>query len=314
MKTRSRPKSNRPQRRNSRKTMMWGAAGVAAAAAGAAVYASSRSRSERLPVSEDARRPSWRKFLAEFPAAGRLLAAQFMPVPISRKELGRGRPVLVIPGFLANDIPTTLLRRTLATCGFRPFGWDNGTNLGMRDDLFERLEERLDTILAEAEGPVALVGWSLGGLYARELAKRQPGRVAMVVTLGTPFSVDLRDNNAWKLYETINDHPVDNPPVDVRVDEKPPVPTIAIWSPRDGIVAPASASGKPWESDEQIRVTTKHNELVSDPEALRQVVEILARPWPSEAAAAGKVPARASSKKAAKPALSEDRSLASADA
>ena len=267
------------RRRPSQGALIWGAAGAAAIATGAAVYAASRQRREPLPRSDDKRRPSWSKLLGELPAAGRLLAAQFMPVPISEPELGRGRSVLVLPGLLTNDAPTSLLRRTLAACGFIPFGWENGVNLGVRADLFGRLEARLDSIIAEAGGPVALVGWSLGGLYARELAKRRPEDISIVVTLGTPFSADLRDNNAWKLYEAINDHTVDHPPVKVRVDEKPPVFTVAIWSPRDGIVAPASASGQPGESDEQIRVTTKHNELVSDPETLKRVVEVLSRSW-----------------------------------
>jgi pimeloyl-ACP methyl ester carboxylesterase len=128
-----------------------------------------------------------------------------------------------------------------------------------------------------------VVGWSLGGLYARELAKRRPDDISLVVTMGSPVSVDLRDNNAWKLYEAINDHPVDEPPVPVQVDVKPPVHTVAIWSDRDGIVAPASASGKPWESDEQLQVHSRHNELVSHPQALRTLVDVLASRPPETA-------------------------------
>lgn len=223
----------------------------------------------------DARRPSWARLLAEIPAAGRLAAAQLGPVPISDPAVGRGRPVLVIPGFLASDLPTLLLRRTLKASGFSPYGWRNGVNLGMRRDMFDRLEARLDRVIQQVGAPVALVGWSLGGLYVRELAKRRPADVSVVVTLGSPFSVDLHDNNAWKLYEAINDHSVDDPPVDVRVDQKPPVRTVAIWSSRDGIVAPASASGQPWESDETLQVDCKHNELVSNPDALATLVRVL---------------------------------------
>jgi pimeloyl-ACP methyl ester carboxylesterase len=123
---------------------------------------------------------------------------------------------------------------------------------------------------------VSLIGWSLGGLYARELAKRRPGSVAMVVTLGTPFSQSLRANNAWKLYEAINDHDVDHPPVPIAPDVKPPVPTVAMWSPRDGIVAPASAAGEDWEVDRRVALSCRHNEMVSDPEALKAIVAALA--------------------------------------
>jgi hypothetical protein len=211
----------------------------------------------------------------EAPAAARLLAAQLRPARVD-EQVGRGRAVMVIPAFLANDLPTLQLRRTLRACGFHAYGWNQGINLGARRGKFERLLRRIDIIAAETRGPVALVGWSLGGLYARELAKRRPQSVSMVVTLGTPFSHGLRANNAWKLYEAINDHDVDHPPVPVAPDVKPPVPTVAMWSPRDGIVAPASAAGADGEADRRIALTCRHNEMVSDPDALRAIVAVLA--------------------------------------
>jgi pimeloyl-ACP methyl ester carboxylesterase len=114
---------------------------------------------------------------------------------------------MVIPGFLATDFSTVILRRTLEAAGYRVYGWGLGLNLGARKDLLERLEEQLGR--AARHGPVSLVGWSLGGLYARELAKLRPSKVARVITLGSPFSGDARANNAWRLYEMINDHKVD---------------------------------------------------------------------------------------------------------
>jgi pimeloyl-ACP methyl ester carboxylesterase len=259
----------------------WSGGAIAAggaAAAGVALYLWAGRRERRVEAPHhvgDARRPSWGKLLAEFPAAGRLLLGLLKPPAANDEAIGRGRAVLVIPGFLANDVATGQLRKTLKACGFRPFGWADGMNLGARPDLLEILEERLDQILAEAGGPVSLVGWSLGGLYARELAKRRPKDVSVVVTLGTPFSVDLRDNNAWKLYEAINDHPVDHPPIAIAPREKPPVRTVAIWSKADGIVAQASARGLPGEADERIEVGCRHNELVSDREAVAAVLEVL---------------------------------------
>jgi hypothetical protein len=213
--------------------------------------------------------------LAEAPAAARLLAAQVRPARV-REDVGRGRAVMVIPAFLANDLATLQLRRTLGACGFESYGWAQGLNLGARRSKFERLLRRIDMVAAETRGQVALVGWSLGGLYARELAKRRAAAVSMVVTLGTPFSQSLRANNAWKLYEAINDHDVDHPPVPIAPDVKPPVPTVAMWSPRDGIVAPASAAGEDWEADRRVALSCRHNEMVSHPEALRAVVAALA--------------------------------------
>jgi hypothetical protein len=210
----------------------------------------------------------------EAPAAARLLAAQLQGARV-REDVGRGRAVMVIPAFLANDLTTLQLRRTLVACGFDAHGWRQGLNLGARRDKFERLLRRIDIIAAQAGGRVALVGWSLGGLYARELARRRADKVSMVATLGTPFSQSLRSNNAWKLYEAINDHNVDHPPVPIAPEVKPPVPTVAMWSPLDGIVAPASAAGEAGESDRRIELACRHNEMVSDPAALRAIVAAL---------------------------------------
>jgi hypothetical protein len=229
-----------------------------------------------LAAAANARRPGWMKLLREAPAAARLLLAQLKKAPAVQRT-ARGQPVLVFPAFLGSDFLTVRLRRTLAAAGYRPFGWANGINLGVRPDTFERLGRRLDKVLQAGGAPVALIGWSLGGLYARELAKRRSNDVSLVITLGTPFSHGLHANNAWKLYELINDHRVDNPPVEVQVHEKPPVPTFAVWSPNDGIVAPASSAGEVGEVDQRIKVGCTHNEMVSDPEALAAILGLLNR-------------------------------------
>jgi hypothetical protein len=149
--------------------------------------------------------------------------------------------------------------------------------MGARRRKFAALLHRVDHLTEATGEKLVLIGWSLGGLYAREAAKRRPDKISMVVTLGTPFSRGLRDNNAWKLYEAINDHDVDHPPIPVTPEDKPPMRTVAIWSPQDGIVAPASASGRHTEADEHIEVHCAHNELVSHPEALGAVLEVLER-------------------------------------
>jgi hypothetical protein len=167
-----------------------------------------------------------------------------------------GPPLLVVPGFLANDRTTLGLQRALANAGYRVTGWGMGVNRGVRAETLERLAERIER---HGRGqPITLVGWSLGGLFAREVAKLRPDLVASVVTLGSPFSGDPRANNAWRLYEWVAGHKVDAPPVEARVHEKPPVPTLAIWSRRDGIVAPASACGGPDESDRRVELDCSH--------------------------------------------------------
>ena len=84
--------------------------------------------------------------------------------------------------------------------------------------------------------------------FARELARAHPDRVRAVVTLGSPFSGNPKLNNVWRLYEWVAGHPVDAPPID-RIPDKPPVPTLAIWSRADGIVAPAAANAEPNRSE-----------------------------------------------------------------
>jgi pimeloyl-ACP methyl ester carboxylesterase len=166
-----------------------------------------------------------------------------------------GPPALVIPGFIANDRTTMELRRALAEAGFRVHPWRMGLNMGATADVIDRLGHSLDLI--GDERPVLLVGWSLGGVFARELARAVPDRVRAVVTLGSPFSGDPRLNNVWRLYEWIAGHPVDNPPI-ARIEEKPPVPTLAIWSRRDGIVAAEAARGKDGERDKAVEVSSSH--------------------------------------------------------
>lgn len=167
-----------------------------------------------------------------------------------------GEPLMVIPGFLAADRTTLGLQRALAAAGWRVTGWGLGLNTGVREDTLERIVARLERF---GRGrPVMLVGWSLGGVYARETAKLRPDLVSRVVTMGSPFSGDRRSNNAWRLYEKVAGHPVDRPPIDTVLEEKPPVPTLALWSRRDGIVACAAARGGPGESDREMELDCSH--------------------------------------------------------
>ena len=106
--------------------------------------------------------------------------------------------------------------------------------------------------------PLVLIGWSLGGLYAREIARVEPHRVRAVVTLGTPVWGDRRRyTNVWRLYEWVAGHPVDDPPIPDS-PAKPPVPTLAIWSSRDGIVGAASARGTDDTCDKAVEVSSTH--------------------------------------------------------
>lgn len=189
----------------------------------------------------------------------------------STKALGPedGPPALVIPGFVAHDRTTEPLRRALADEGWRVHGWDMGLNLGVRADTVKRLERRLDEI--GHHQPILVVGWSLGGLFARELGRAVPQRIRAVVTLGSPFSGDPKQNNVWRLYELIAGHRVDDPPIP-RIAEKPPVPHLALWSRRDGLIAPRSARGLDHERDKAVEMDCTHMAFGISRRAARNVV------------------------------------------
>ena len=180
---------------------------------------------------------------------------------------------MVIPGFLATDRTTLGLQRALAEAGYRVTGWGLGFNRGARSDTLERIAAQVER---HGRGrPVVLVGWSLGGVFAREVAKLRPDLVAKVITLGAPFSGDPRANNAWWVYEAVAGHKVDSPPVAARPAEKPPVPTLALWSRRDGVVAPACARGGEGESDRQVELDCTHMGFGVSARAYPQIVNAI---------------------------------------
>jgi pimeloyl-ACP methyl ester carboxylesterase len=198
--------------------------------------------------------------------------ATFAP-PVALDVEGNGCEVVVLPGFLASDRTTARLRRSLDQAGFRAHGWGLGRNGGVSVDLFEQLDRQFDR--KGIDRPATLVGWSLGGVIAREYAKRRPNRVARVITLGSPFSAHPRANNAWRVYEFVAGHKVDNPPVEAVLHEKPPVPTFAFWSARDGVVAPDAARGRLGEVDHATQLDCSHMAFIADPDAIRAVARAI---------------------------------------
>jgi pimeloyl-ACP methyl ester carboxylesterase len=181
-----------------------------------------------------------------------------------------GPPAYVIPGFFASDRTCCELRLSLAQAGWRTFPWDLGLNRGAQVDTLRHIRQRLEVI--HDGRPILLVGWSLGGVYAREVARQVPELVRAVVTLGSPFSGDPHMNNIWRLYEWIAGHPVDRPPVP-HFAEKPPVPTLAIWSRKDGIIAPRAARGLEGERDREVEIGCSHMAFGVSTRATRRAVQ-----------------------------------------
>jgi len=185
-----------------------------------------------------------------------------------------GPHVLVIPGFLASDRTTLALRKALAEAGWRVHPWGMGLNTGVKKDTLERLEACVDAIASKE--PILIVGWSLGGLYGREIARHAPNKVRAVVTLGSPFSGDLHQNNVWRLYELVAGHKVEDTPIP-RITDKPPVPHLALWSRKDGIVAPRAAYGLDDERDEAIELDCSHMAFAVSGKAAKDVVREIDR-------------------------------------
>ncbi|MES2261939.1 MAG: esterase [Pseudomonadota bacterium] len=166
-----------------------------------------------------------------------LLSLASLPLasPLLRRALprGDGHAVMLLPGLLAGDASTVPLRRFLKKQGYQAHGWQQGRNLGPRSELMPALRARLEQLARDSGGKVSLVGWSLGGIYARELARAAPHLVRQVVTLGSPlYGAPGRGSNAWAVYRLFNE----KPSAGLRGDTPPPVPTTSIYSRSDGIV------------------------------------------------------------------------------
>jgi pimeloyl-ACP methyl ester carboxylesterase len=197
--------------------------------------------------------------------------------PLGPRGPEDGPPVLVIPGFLATDRTTMELRRALARAGWRSHPWMLGMNGGAKANTMDLLQQRLDAIFQDAGQPVLIVGWSLGGMFARELACRSPDKVRAVITLGSPFSGNLKTNNNVRgFYELIAGHDVNLPPFE-HFRTKPPVPTLALWSRKDGIVAPSAARGLAHESDKAVEIDAGHMEFVVSRPVLSRIVSEVRR-------------------------------------
>lgn len=154
---------------------------------------------------------------------------------------GDGHPVMIIPGLAGSDESTLYLRDFVDSIGYRSFSWGLGRNLGPRDGLDQMLDSvkaRLNEIYHQSgRQPVSIIGWSLGGIYARELAKASPDFVRQVITLGTPFKGAGKMTNVSLLYEFLSkDKSHKNPDIIRRLESKPPVPFTSIYSKTDGVV------------------------------------------------------------------------------
>ena len=192
---------------------------------------------------------------------------------------GDGHAVLVLPGLVASDISTKLLRRYLQGRGYDAHGWGLGRNLGPRQGIEAGMLQRLESLHAETGRKVSLVGWSLGGVYARLLAASRPELVRSVITLGSPFTGSARATNAWRVYEGVSGQSSEDPRRMRHVEPTPSVPTTSIFSRSDGVVA-WQACQDPLQTphSENVEVEGSHVGLVWHPKVWRVIADRLSQP------------------------------------
>ena len=206
---------------------------------------------------------------------GELASLRRPAVRQPQTRAARPQPVMLLPGFGSHPARMKPMADALRAAGHEVHDWGLGFNLGPTPENFAFLMRRVGALARKHKAPVALVGWSLGGLFAREIARRQPDAVSRVITMGTPFSGNPRANNAWRAYQVITGHSVDEPPVECELRGKPPVPTIALWSPRDGVIHPRSACGWPDERDRAVALRCTHLGFAGAPEVVAEVLRQL---------------------------------------
>lgn len=198
---------------------------------------------------------------------------------------GDGHPVLLLPGFGASDLSTRPMRRALREKGYKAYGWDGGRNLGMSDEVVRHLRARLEEVFKEnGNRKVTLIGHSLGGIYARELAREFPGMVRGVITIGTPFGIgacpDATPAALRALIEMLSKVKVSLNDKDMadRLLTPPPVPTTSIFSKLDGIAGWEACLNPATARSENIEVKACHIGSVWHQDTFAVVLNRLAQP------------------------------------
>jgi len=231
------------------------------------------------PATGSLRPPGLGLLLAEMRGIFEFNASLLMSPLLLRAPKGDGHPVLALPGFLASDVSMAPMRRYLTELGHDPHAWQMGRNLGGFLRMRAALRERLAEIHAATNRKVSIVGWSLGGVYARDLALHAPEMVRYVVTLGSPFANDVRATNATRLYEALSGEAVDDDPEFRKaLAGDLQVPTTSIFSRADGVVNWRTCLLRPSTTAENVEVyLASHVGLGVNPAVLWAVADRLAQ-------------------------------------
>jgi pimeloyl-ACP methyl ester carboxylesterase len=238
----------------------------------------SAERAEARP-SARLRPPGLGLLLAEARGILEFNASLLLSPLLMRAPRGDGHPVLALPGFLASDLSMMPLRRYLAELGYDAQAWRMGRNTGGIARMRAALLDRLKRIHADSGRKVSIVGWSLGGVYARDLALQAPELVRNVITLASPFANDIRATNATRLYEMLTGESIgQNPELEQAIAGDLPVPVTSIYSKSDGIVNWRTCLLRPSDTAENIEVHfASHVGIGVNPAALWAIADRLAQ-------------------------------------
>ena len=241
-----------------------------------------------MPVTRE-RPPSW---TAQRPALGWFLtepvrsAMTFGALPFAAPVLdsaprGDGHGVLLLPGLLADDLSNRPLRTYLRRLGYHTRGWGLGRNIGPTEAVLDGMPRVLRKLADRTDGKVSVIGWSLGGIYARELARDHPDLVRQVITMGSPFGlVDSRQSRAEGAFRSASRLHANSGRVPTReqIRQPIPVPSTAIYSRSDGIVDWRACAESPSERHENVEVLCGHLGFGVDAPTLWAIADRLAQP------------------------------------
>lgn len=221
-------------------------------------------------------RPSWRDLAGEGRAVLRVGLRRPLPRvgPVPR---GDGHPVIVLPAFFCSDMMTRGLREWLTALGYVTEGWGAGVNLGPTTAAVSAADRILRRSTEAAGRKASLVGVSLGGVLARALANAHPDRVRRVITVCSPFRLPTASPLA-PIYRALSPLHGSQHLMLAHLMAPPPVPTTAIYSPHDGVVAWRSCIDNPAPDRENIAIDGPHTTMLANPQVLRIIAERLALP------------------------------------
>lgn len=221
--------------------------------------------------------PSWLDLIGEGRALLRAHRRRPAGVYLGPMPRGDGHPVIVLPAFLCSDAMNRGLHRWLEALGYRVEGWGGGINIGPSAAAVTTVEAALARLSAETGRAASLVGHSLGGVLARALANAHPERVRRVITVCSPFRLPTA-SPMEPIYRALAPlHSGQRRMLDL-LTAPPPVPTTAIYTPNDGVVAWRSCIDVPGPGRENVAVEGAHSTMMANPRALRVIAERLARP------------------------------------